>query len=106
MQYTSLADLESDHTNPYDASSSINACVIPEFVIQGALGAFFLLTWHWFLFILSVPITCYHVKLYMNKKHLIDVTEIFRVLDNEKRYRLIKIGFYLVLFFFVLYRLL
>ncbi|KAK9103011.1 hypothetical protein Sjap_020265 [Stephania japonica] len=45
------------------------------------------------------------VARYMNRKHLIDVTEIFSVLNTEKKYRMIKIGFYLALFIVVLFRL-
>lgn len=41
---------------------------------------------------------------FMNKKHLIDVTEIFRQLNGEKKQRLIKLGFYLSLFVIVIYR--
>lgn len=41
----------------------------------------------------------------MKQQHLIDVTEVFRSLDAEKKYRLIKLAFYLVLFVVVLIRL-
>ncbi|KAL5719609.1 hypothetical protein ACHQM5_012420 [Ranunculus cassubicifolius] len=104
-QFICLADLESDHTNPYDSSASINACVVPEFVIQGTLSTVFLLTWHWFLFLISVPISYYHIRLYMDKKHLVDVTEIYRALEAEKKYRLVKLVLYLLLFFIVIYSL-
>jgi hypothetical protein len=40
----------------------------------------------------------------MKKQYLIDVTEIFNVLGKEKKYRLIKLGFYVFLFFIVIYR--
>ncbi|PIA48524.1 hypothetical protein AQUCO_01400839v1 [Aquilegia coerulea] len=104
-QYGCLADLEGDHINSFESSASINACVIPEFVIQGTLSVIFLLTWHWFMFLLSVPISYYHIRLYMAKRHLIDVTEIFTSLDRDKKYLLVKLGFYLVIFFMVIYRL-
>lgn len=41
---------------------------------------------------------------YMNKRHLVDVTEIFNLLGYEKKYRLMKLGFYLILFFIVIYK--
>ncbi|KAF5195024.1 cornichon-like protein [Thalictrum thalictroides] len=104
-QFVCLADLEIDHINIYDSSARINACVIPEFVIQGTLSAIFLLTWHWFMFLLSVPISYYHIRLYMARKHLIDVTEIFTSLDRDKKYLLVKLGFYLIIFVIVIYRL-
>ncbi|XP_020110453.1 protein cornichon homolog 1-like [Ananas comosus] len=104
-QLICLSDLEFDYINPYDSSSRINSVVIPEYIVQGLLCTSFLLTWHWFPFLITAPVTYYHVKLFMNKKHLIDVTEIFRQLNGEKKQRLIKLGFYLSLFVIVIYRL-
>ncbi|XP_022766750.1 protein cornichon homolog 1 isoform X2 [Durio zibethinus] len=104
-QLLSLSDLESDHLNPFEASTRINSVVIPEFLLQGFLCALFLLTWHWFMFLLAVPLTVFHLMLYLNRKHLLDVTEIFRDLNNEKKYRFVKLGIYLLLFTLVLFRL-
>ncbi|XWS59200.1 hypothetical protein CRYUN_Cryun08bG0101300 [Craigia yunnanensis] len=105
-QLLSLSDLEADHLNPFEASTRINSVVLPEFLLQGLLCAIFLLTWHWFMFLLAVPLSAYHLMLYFNRKHLLDVTEIFRDLNIEKRYRFVKLGIYLVLFTVVLFRLL
>ncbi|XXG56560.1 hypothetical protein AAC387_Pa03g3942 [Persea americana] len=104
-QLICLSDLEFDYINPYDSSSRINAVVIPEFVIQGALCAIYLITWHWFMFLLTAPVTYFHIRLYMQRKHLIDVTEIFSLLNGEKKIRMIKIALYLTLFIIILYRL-
>eukprot|EP00268_Persea_americana_P047880 TRINITY_DN5019_c0_g1_i17.p1 TRINITY_DN5019_c0_g1~~TRINITY_DN5019_c0_g1_i17.p1 ORF type:complete len:149 (+),score=12.75 TRINITY_DN5019_c0_g1_i17:415-861(+) len=104
-QLICLSDLEFDYINPYDSSSRINAVVIPEFVIQGALCAIYLITWHWFMFLLTAPVTYFHIRLYMQRKHLIDVTEIFRLLNDEKKIRLVKLVFYLTLLFITIYRL-
>ncbi|XVF07304.1 hypothetical protein REPUB_Repub06bG0126700 [Reevesia pubescens] len=104
-QLLSLSDLEADHLNPFEASTRINSVVLPEFLLQGFLCAFFLLTWHWFMFLFTVPLTVYHLMLYLNRKHLLDVTEIFRDLNTEKKHRFVKLGFYLLLFTLVLFRL-
>ncbi|XP_042418905.1 protein cornichon homolog 1-like [Zingiber officinale] len=104
-QLICLSDLEYDYINPYDSSSRINAVVTPEFIVQGILCILFLLTWHWFPFLIMAPVTYYHIKLYMKRKHLIDVTEIFRALNEEKKYRFIKLGFYCCIFIIVIYRL-
>lgn len=40
----------------------------------------------------------------MKRQHLIDVTEVFRFLGAEKKYRLIKLAFYLLLFVVVIIR--
>ncbi|CAD6270033.1 unnamed protein product [Miscanthus lutarioriparius] len=98
-------DLEYDYINPYDSSSRINAVVLIEYALQGALCASFLLTLHWFPFLVMAPVTYYHVKLYLARKHLVDVTEIFRQLSGEKKYRMIKLAFYFCLFIITIYRL-
>ena len=64
-QLICLSDLEYDYINPYDSSSHINAVVLIEYALQGALCASFLLTLHWFPFLVMAPVTYYHVKLYV-----------------------------------------
>ncbi|XP_078166310.1 protein cornichon homolog 2-like [Carex rostrata] len=104
-QLITLSDLEFDYINPFDSSNRINAVILPEFILQAVLCASFLLSWHWFSFLITLPVTCYHLKIYMKRKHLVDVTEIFRSLHWEKKYRIIKLAFYVTLFVIVIYRL-
>ncbi|KOM38816.1 hypothetical protein LR48_Vigan03g219800 [Vigna angularis] len=99
-----LTDLEADFINPYDASSRINYFIVPEFIGQGLLCAFCLLTGHWIMFLLTVPVTCYHVMLYMKQQHLIDVTEVFRALNSEKKFRLAKLAYYLTIIIITVFR--
>ncbi|KAM7524557.1 hypothetical protein LguiA_014459 [Lonicera macranthoides] len=40
----------------------------------------------------------------MRRKHLIDVTEVFRFLRAEKQHRIIKLAFYLLLFTLIIIR--
>jgi hypothetical protein len=40
----------------------------------------------------------------MGSKHLFDATEIFSQLSHHKKINLVKLGFYMVLFFVFLYR--
>ncbi|KAK2986550.1 hypothetical protein RJ640_019520 [Escallonia rubra] len=42
---------------------------------------------------------------FMKRKHLIDVTEVFRSLNAEKKNRIAKLGFYVILFALVIIRL-
>ncbi|XP_031396280.1 protein cornichon homolog 1 isoform X1 [Punica granatum] len=100
-----LSDLEADYVNMYEAASQINRWILPEFVLQGVLTLLLLVTGHWIMFLISVPLTCYHVMLYIKKRHLIDVTEIFRVIGAEKKYRLVKLGLLSILFLCVIFRL-
>ncbi|KAG0449877.1 hypothetical protein HPP92_027174 [Vanilla planifolia] len=62
-QLISLADLEFDYINPYDSSSRINAVVLPEFVLQGILCLLYLVFGHWMMFLFSVPLVYYNVRL-------------------------------------------
>lgn len=40
----------------------------------------------------------------MSKNHMYDATEIFRTLSGHKKESFIKLGFYLISFFYYLYR--
>ncbi|KAF4363210.1 hypothetical protein F8388_020780 [Cannabis sativa] len=104
-QLVILSDLEADYLNPFESSSRINFLIVPEFIVHGLLCAIFLLTWHWLLFLITLPLACYSAMLFVNKRHLIDVTEVFRALSGEKKFRLIKLGFYLFLLFIIIFRL-
>ncbi|KAJ0721211.1 hypothetical protein HanOQP8_Chr08g0273101 [Helianthus annuus] len=101
-QIVCLTDLEADYINPYDSSARINAVVIPEMVVHGVWCALFLMTGHWVLFLLTLPIKIYNTMLYSKKRHLIDVTEVFRSIDAEKKLRIVKLAFYLLLFVLVI----
>ncbi|CAL0312941.1 unnamed protein product [Lupinus luteus] len=99
-QLMCLADLEFDYINPYDSSSRINKVVLPEFITQGVLCFFYLVTGHWIMSLFCAPYLYYNVRLYRQRKHLVDVTEIFNLLPQEKKQRLIKL-FYLVFLLFL-----
>ncbi|QCD91597.1 protein cornichon homolog 4-like [Vigna unguiculata] len=99
-QLMSLADLEFDYINPYDSSSRINKVVLPEFATQAALCLFYLVTQHWIMALFCAPYLLFNVRLYRQRRHLIDVTEIFNLLHWEKKQRLVKF-FYLVFTLFL-----
>ncbi|KAK9698681.1 hypothetical protein RND81_08G123300 [Saponaria officinalis] len=102
-QLMCLADLEFDYINPYDSATRINQVIIPEYIAQAGLCFVFLFTGHWFMALLCVPYLYYNVKLYMDNKHLVDVTEIFNLLSWEKKKRLIKLGYLLFTLFLSLF---
>ncbi|XP_015899029.1 protein cornichon homolog 1 isoform X2 [Ziziphus jujuba] len=104
-QLVILTDLEADYINPFESSSRINSLVYPEFIVHGVLCALFLLTWHWFLFLITLPMSAYFVMLFLKRKHLVDVTEVFRLLNAEKRLRKLKLAFYLGLLVIIIFRL-
>ncbi|XP_039010653.1 protein cornichon homolog 4-like [Hibiscus syriacus] len=102
-QLTCLADLEFDYINPYDSSSRINKVFLPEFFLQGFLCLFYLLTGHWIMSLLCTPYLYYNVRLYTSKQHLVDVTEIFNLLQREKNQRYYKLAYLVILLFLSLF---
>ncbi|KAL1187667.1 cornichon-like protein 4 [Cardamine amara subsp. amara] len=102
-QLISLADLEFDYINPYDSASRINSVVLPEFILQGVLCVFYLVTGHWFMALLCVPYLYYNFNLYSKRHHLIDVTEIFNLLDWEKKKRLFKLAYIILTLFLTIF---
>ncbi|WOG87150.1 hypothetical protein DCAR_0206373 [Daucus carota subsp. sativus] len=102
-QLMCLSDLEFDYINPYDSASRINQVIFPEFITEGVLCFLFLVTGHWIMSLLAVPYLYYNVRLYMQREHLIDVTEIFNLLDREKKRRLFKLGYLVILLFLSLF---
>ncbi|KAL0743852.1 hypothetical protein Bca4012_085365 [Brassica carinata] len=102
-QVICLTDLEADYLNPFETSSRINRLILPEFILQGSLCILFLITWHWVFFLVALPVTCYHAMLYKERRHLIDVTEVFRGISFEKKLRFTKLGFYIFLFIIVVF---
>ncbi|XP_071724369.1 protein cornichon homolog 4-like [Rutidosis leptorrhynchoides] len=105
-QLVCLADLESDYLNPYDSALKINMVVLPEIVIGGVLCVVYFLTGHWFLCLLSLPYVYFNVTLYLERTHLVDVTEIYNQLPKEKKTRAIKMGYLVVLLVISLFWLL
>ncbi|EYU20720.1 hypothetical protein ABFS82_11G006300 [Erythranthe guttata] len=104
-QFLGFSDLEADYLNPYELSSRVNSVIVPEYLLQGAFCILFLVTGHWFMFLLSLPPAYYNLTRYLSQQHRIDVTEVFRVLNAEKKTRIIKLGVYIVFFGLVITRL-
>ncbi|XAR63161.1 hypothetical protein NMG60_11023002 [Bertholletia excelsa] len=102
-QLMCLADLEFDYINPYDSASRINKVVIPEFVTQGSLCFLHLITGHWIMFLFCLPYLYYNFRLYSEKRHLVDVTEIFNQLAREKKHRIYKLVYLVVLLGFSIF---
>ncbi|XP_038725557.1 protein cornichon homolog 4-like [Tripterygium wilfordii] len=103
FQLMCLADLEFDYINPYDSSSRINKAVLPEYFTQGALCILYLITGHWCMALVCAPYLYYNVRLYTQKQHLVDVTEIFNQLHWEKKQRLFKLGYLIINLFLAIF---
>ncbi|KAJ7287256.1 cornichon protein-domain-containing protein [Mycena rebaudengoi] len=85
-----FSDLECDYINPIDLCNKLN---------QGL----FLLSGQWTALILNLPLVAFNANKIRNKNHMYDATEIFRTLPGHKKESFIKLGFYLLSFFYYLY---
>ncbi|KAI7843681.1 hypothetical protein COHA_002581 [Chlorella ohadii] len=104
-QLIQLSDLESDYINPHDATNNVNWVVLPEYGCQAALTAVLLLTGHWLYGGLHAVLLAYHVRQFMRRQHLADVTEIFRQVGPRKQREMAKLVFYLLTFILAIYKL-
>ncbi|KIS68884.1 putative COPII component [Mycosarcoma maydis] len=100
-----FSDLECDYINPIDLCNKLNQFILPEMAAHAVLTLFFLLSGQWLAFLLNAPLVAFNVNKVMNKNHTLDATEIFRTLSQHKKVCFIKLGFYLVSFFYYLYRM-
>ncbi|XP_073042401.1 protein cornichon homolog 4-like isoform X1 [Primulina eburnea] len=96
-QLMCLTDLEFDYINPYDSASRINWVVWPEFIAEGVLSFVHLTAGHWVMFLMCLPYLYYNIKLYSQRQHLVDVTEIFNQLHWAKKIRLYKLIYLVIL---------
>ncbi|GAB2212413.1 hypothetical protein Droror1_Dr00020375 [Drosera rotundifolia] len=49
--------------NSYESAEKINAIVVPEFIVQGLVCVVFSICGRWIMFLLSLPLACYHLSL-------------------------------------------
>eukprot|EP00163_Fabomonas_tropica_P001330 TRINITY_DN11005_c0_g2_i1.p1 TRINITY_DN11005_c0_g2~~TRINITY_DN11005_c0_g2_i1.p1 ORF type:complete len:139 (-),score=22.40 TRINITY_DN11005_c0_g2_i1:242-658(-) len=101
----SFSDLECDHINPIDMCKRLNPLVLPEVGGQAGLTVMLLLTGNWFGFILNAPITAWNVMKVQNKNHMYDSTTLITKLEGHKKEAYVKLGLYLLYFFYYMYRM-
>ncbi|CCC69894.1 hypothetical protein NCAS_0D03130 [Naumovozyma castellii] len=99
------ADLEADYINPIELCSKVNRLITPEAALHTVLSALMLVKGFWGVFLLNLPILAFNANKFYHKAQLLDATEIFRTLGKHKRESFLKLGFYLLMFFYYLYRM-
>ncbi|KAF9565574.1 cornichon [Agrocybe pediades] len=99
------SDLESDYINPIDFCNKLNQFVIPEYAAHALLVVLFLVSGQWTALLWNVPLLAYNINKVVNKSHMYDATEIFRTLPQHQKEAYFKTGFYLLSFFFYLYKM-
>lgn len=99
------SDLESDYMNPIQLCGKVNQWMQPEAILHGIITCLFLVKGYWFVFLINLPLFAFNLNKFYYKLQLLDATEIFRTLSKHKRESFLKLGFYLLMFFFYLYRM-
>ncbi|KAL9712008.1 hypothetical protein Ac2012v2_005084 [Leucoagaricus gongylophorus] len=100
-----FSDLECDYINPIDLCNKLNQFVLPENIAHTFLAVIFLISGQWTAFILNLPLVLWNADKIRKKSHMYDATEIFRTLGGHKKETFFKLGFYLLCFFYYLYRM-
>jgi len=100
-----FSDLECDYINPIDLCNKLNQFVLPENLAHAFLALLFLMSGQWAALLFNVPLVAYNANKIRNKDHMYDATEIFRTLPTHKKESFLKLGFYLISFFYYLYRM-
>ncbi|KAI5481028.1 ER-derived vesicles protein ERV14 [Pseudohyphozyma bogoriensis] len=96
---------ECDYLNPIDLCNKLNQFVLPEMIAHAFMTTLFLLSFQVVAFLLNAPLLAYNVNKVVNRNHMFDATEIFRTLSQHKKESFFKLGFYLIFFFYALYRM-
>ncbi|KAG9285780.1 hypothetical protein G9A89_013205 [Geosiphon pyriformis] len=100
-----FSDLECDYINPIDLCNKLNQFVLPEMLAHAFLFVLFLINGSWIAALINLPLMIFNVQKVTNNRHMFDATEIFRTLGQHKKECFIKLGFYLITFFYYLYRM-
>ncbi|KAL7393420.1 hypothetical protein ABVT39_010649 [Epinephelus coioides] len=100
---------ECDYINARACCSKLNKWVIPEMVGQCLSTMLMLVSMHWFIFLLNLPVAAWniyrYVKVPMGNMGVFDPTEIHNrgQLKSHMKEAMIKLGYHLLCFFIYLY---
>ncbi len=100
-----FSDLEMDYVNPIDLCHRLNMIIWPEMILHAVLTLFFLLSLQILPVLLNAPLVAYHVLRVQAGRHSIQPTDVFRELPYRKREAFVKLGLFLLSFFFYLFRM-
>ncbi|GFS08626.1 cornichon [Elysia marginata] len=103
-------ELKTDYKNPIDQCNSLNPLVIPEYAIHIFFTVLFLFSGQIGTVIFNLPLIGYHIRRYLNRPvmsgmGLYDPTTIMNAdeLGRAQKEGWVKLGFYLISFFYYLY---
>uniref|UniRef100_A0A8D1PHS3 Cornichon family member 4 n=1 Tax=Sus scrofa TaxID=9823 RepID=A0A8D1PHS3_PIG len=105
-----LSDLECDYINARSCCSKLNKWVLPELVGHTIVTVLMLISLHWFIFLLNLPVATWNIYRFImvpsGNMGVFDPTEIHNrgQLKSHMKEAMIKLGFHLLCFFMYLYR--
>lgn len=76
----------------------------PDLIAQAAITAVHLLGGHWITAALQACVLAYNANLWYTRKHLLDVTEVFRQVTPRRKALSVKLAFHVLLFVWTIYR--
>ncbi|XP_064602573.1 protein cornichon homolog 1-like [Liolophura sinensis] len=104
-------ELKTDYKNPIDQCNSLNPLVLPEYAIHILFTFLFVCSAQFGTVIFNIPLIAYHIRRYINRPvmsgpGLYDPTSIMNAdeLSRAMREGWVKLAFYLISFFYYLYR--
>uniref|UniRef100_A0A8C4PP75 Cornichon family member 4 n=1 Tax=Equus asinus TaxID=9793 RepID=A0A8C4PP75_EQUAS len=104
-----LSDLECDYINARSCCSKLNKWVIPELIGHAIVTVLMLISLHWFIFLLNLPVATWNIYRFImvpsGNMGVFDPTEIHNrgQLKSHMKEAMIKLGFHLLCFFMYLY---
>lgn len=99
----SYSDYEDDLISSLDLKKRLNPLIIIEIVVQAFTTILWAITMCWGSFLLNLPLALYHAKLIFDGHHQLDATDLYRFIKPKKQESTVKLGFYIVVFFFYFY---
>lgn len=110
MQIIAFDEIKNDHKNPIEQCKSLNPLIIPEYGTHIFINILFLLGGEWLTLFFNMPLIAYHINKFrtrpvMSGFGIYDPTAIMnaQTLNLAQREGWIKLGFYMITFFYYLY---
>ncbi|KAG2468982.1 CNIH2 protein, partial [Polypterus senegalus] len=111
LQIIAFDELRNDFKNPIDQSNPTRALVVPEYSIHGLICLMFLCAAEWVTLGLNIPLLFYHLWRYFHRpadgsEVMYDPVSVMNadILNYCQKESWCKLGFYLLSFFYYLYR--
>lgn len=99
------SDLSCDYINPIDLCNKLNPYILPEIAVHTFTTFLVLISGNWVSLLFNIPIVAWNIKKVLDKNTSLDATEIFRTVSKHQRESFVKLGAYLLLFFWYLFQL-